>query len=188
MAAFAWLVACAPIPKPPFDVTHLTPDKVLDVVEWLGSLDLSEPDPVMQGLHLTPEFKSYTANRNGQEIPNIVQVYSGPMRNGSKTTLNYAIYDPHGVAADQRDGGMTRAVLQWRLRPQGEFHSVETCVRVQDLRNRFGSPVDRFVITDGGGIGFVFRVSSLGGWRTYTAGYEDPDGCIDTLPVRQKNR
>ena len=73
-AVFAGLVACAPIPKPPFDLTHLTPEKVLDVVEWLGSLDLSEPDPVMQGLHLTPEFKSYTANRNGQEIPNIVQV------------------------------------------------------------------------------------------------------------------
>jgi hypothetical protein len=185
---FAVLVGCAPSPKPPFDLAQLTPEKVLDVVEWLGSLDLSQPDPVMTGLRLNPEFQRRTANLNGHEVPNIVQVYFGPMLNGSKTTLDYAIYDPQGKAAHERDGGITRAVLQWRLRPQGDFHSFETCVRVKDLRDRFGSPVDQFIITDGGGLGFRFRVSSVGGWRTYTSGYEDPDGCIDTLPIRQTDR
>ena len=168
-------------------LSHLTSERVLDVVEWFGSLRPKSTRAGYEGLRLTPEFKSYTANRNGQEIPNIVQVYSGPMRNRIEDTLDYDIYDPQGIAAHERDGGVTRA-LQWRLRPQGDFYSFETCVRVQDLRNRFGSPVDQFVITDGSGIGFRFRVSSLGGWRTYIAGYESPGGCIDILPVRQTDR
>ena len=191
-AVFGVLVGCAPIPEPPFDLARLTPEKVLDVVEWLGSLDLSQPDPVIAGLRLTPEFKRYTADLNGQEIPNIVEVYLGPMLNGPKTTLSYDIYDPNGVAAHQREGGITRAFLQWDLHAHlhgpGDFNSLETCVRVQDLRIRFGSPVNSTVVPDGGGTSFGFQVSSLRGWRTYTAGLEGPDGCINTLPVRQTDR
>ncbi|HEX3536674.1 MAG TPA: hypothetical protein VHU15_07895 [Stellaceae bacterium] len=182
-AGFAMLVACAPIPQPPFDLTRLTPEKVLDVIEWLGSLDLSQPDPVMDGLHLTPEFKPYAANMNG-----VVRVYFGPMRNGSKTLFDYAIYDLHGVAAKQREGGTTRAFLRWDLRPQGDFYSAETCVRVQDFQRRFGAPVEKDLIPDGGGTSFLFRVSSRGGWRTYTAGYEAPEGCIHVVPIRQTDR
>lgn len=177
-AVLVWLVACAPASKPPFDLSRRTPEKVLDVIEWLGSLDLSRPDPVMEGLRLTPELQRRSSD--------VLQIYSGPMRNGSNTRLDYYIYDPNGAVAREH-GGITRAFLRWMLRSEGiYFRSVEACVHLQDLRNRFGSPLTGVPIPDGGGISFLFHVSSWGGWQTYTAGSEGPGGdCIDTLSVRQ---
>jgi hypothetical protein len=187
-AALAVLTACAPPPKPPFDLAHLTPGKVLDVIEWLGSLDLSRPEPVMEGLHLTPELKSQVANLNGREVLNITKIYLDSMGNGSKTTFDYAIYDPRGPAAHGRRGEIIRAFIRWDLRSEGTYVHPVTCVRVQDLQKRFGSPVNKTVIPDFGGASFEFRVSSQGGWQTYTAGYEGPDGCINTLTIRQTDR
>jgi hypothetical protein len=187
---FGLLLGCVPTPKPPFDLSRLTPEKALDVIEWLGSLDLSQPEPVIQGLRLNLEFKKRTANLNGHNMPEVEEVYSGPVLNGSKTTLDYYVYDPRASAAAREPwlGGITRAFLRWNLFPLGHYSSVETCVRVQHLRNRFGSPVSEIVVPDGGGKSFQFYVRSLGTWRTYTAGLEDAAGCIHTLPVRQTDR
>lgn len=187
LAAFAaaLLAACTTSPAPPFDLSESSPEKVLDMVDWLGSLDdLTQASVVTTGLGLAPNPKNAFLQKNGVSVPNATYILElVPITPGSPARINYALFDPRGVAAHWPFGpeSITRATL--------DLYSLPVCITKNAVDRRFGSPVKQFLITDGGGRRYEWRIGHWwASWRTYMATNFVPDddrGCATYLSIWQ---
>ncbi len=190
LVAFATvlLAACTTPPTPPFHLTELQPDKVLDVVEWLGSLhDLTQTAIVTAGLGLAPNPKTVFAKKNGVSVPNATFILdSVPITSGSQARINYTLLDLRGAAAHEPFGppdSVTRATLDMH------FYPSPICITKSMVDRRFGSPVKQFLITDGGGRRYEWRIGHWwSSWHTFMATNFVPDddhGCATYLSIWQ---
>lgn len=67
-----------------------------------------------------------------------------------------------------------------------EFNLIRTCTRVADFVQRFGEPSDRSLITDGGGLSYIWDIPRRGGnVRVVLSRMQRPDECAPDLWVAQ---
>ena len=175
----ATTAACTAAPKPPFDlVGTLQPAQVLDMVEWLGSVqNLSDTVVVTAGLGVVPNPTTDFLDLGGEKTPiRTLVLWYVPIRPGSKTEVAYSVPDPRGAGALKAflarvglspspkniyQGGIIRADITIKLDIR------ESCVHWSDVNNRFGNPIDFGIMTDGGGYVYTWLAGASGRWRTY---------------------
>ena len=159
------LSACVAAPEPPFDLTNPQPTKVLDVVQWLGSLnDLSQVKTVIDGLDLGSES-------------------TGHIGFSSATDASYQIYNTSYL--DLRDRSKK---IDLRAEVKVLLDRSKTCLRYEDFQRRFSKPVSSILIPDLFWTSYSWLIGSTGRWHTYvSAEFDENDKhfCLHELYIWQ---
>lgn len=184
-------------PQPPFDQSREQISLVLDVVEWLGSVeDLGDVPVVVGGLGIRPNPHEDAVRRRERPILNHTTILDqAPLSPGSNISIHYQVTDPKELIGrhDADPQAYPRPGLAFAGSVWLNLTASDLCVRMEDAIARLGEPrLTRLVESGWGGPinpathGWFGKASATRRTAIWVRRFRDPaNTCIASFGIVQ---
>jgi len=155
----------------PFASNDTGVTKILKLIEWVRAADdlAAMSDALPNALGLSKASRIYYTEVDGKQVKDWTDyLLKAPIWPGAQSTMDYTVPEPNAPAG------------HWRADIRLYLNSSEACVQMGDMVSRFGEPTDTYIVTDGGGRSYEWKLREKP-WKTVVGGYFGPNnkGCGD---------